>query len=87
MNKREIAENYINGNHIDVKEALMNNAHNVTVILGRAFDVYQYIRGWYGATEALRFSNWLQIYSDLESCKESADIADENDMREAAEDR
>lgn len=64
MTKQEIAENYINGNHSTVKNEIIDKNHMVT--LGRAFDVYQFIRGWYGQLEALRFSNWLQSYSDIE---------------------
>jgi hypothetical protein len=64
MNKQEIAENYINGNLDAVRGALIMTPGYMES-LGRAFDVYQFIRGWYGASKALEFSNWLQKYSDL----------------------
>ena len=64
MTKQQIAENYINGNHSDVKRELKGSSDHLASI-GRAFDVYQYLRGQYGQKEATRFSNWLQGYSDF----------------------
>lgn len=62
MTKQEIAEQFVNGNKEKVIFELMR-ADGTMDVLGRAFDVYQFIRGWYGNLEALRFSNWLQSYA------------------------
>lgn len=71
MTKQEIAENYINGNHGEVKKALCGKEDegamgaDAMTVIGRAMDVKEFIRGWYGSNKALEFTNWLQKYSDL----------------------
>ena len=71
MTKQQIAESYINGNHGEVKKALCGKEDegamgaDAMTVIGRAMDVYQYLRGQYGQTIATGFSNWLQKYSDL----------------------
>lgn len=69
MTKQEIAEQFVNGQRGNTLFSLILNAEGKSEIpekaLGRAFDVYQFIRGQYGSMKALEFSNWLQTFSDL----------------------
>lgn len=66
MNKSQISDNFIHGNYREVWNGLLTDRKaSDERLIGRAFDVYQHIRGQYGATVALSFSNWLQKNSDL----------------------
>lgn len=55
--KEQIALDFVNGQMHKVRAALIKDSNHLPVmdLIGRAFDVYQFIRGWYGSNKALEF--------------------------------
>jgi len=62
MTAQTIAENYINGNHSEVKRMLGEGGADAVTIAARTMHVYFYLLG----IEQTNFRNWLiNNYSDI----------------------
>ena len=66
MNKFELAENYVNGNHSVVKSEL-EKLHGIEAA-AMAIDIYETLRGQYGTRkEHLAFRGWISKYSPIDT--------------------
>lgn len=62
--KNQIAADYVNGNLGDVRFAIFLNKQGKSaipeIVAARTMDIYEFIRGWYGMSQALSFSAWIR---------------------------